>query len=88
MCEIVALIEVGVTPGSIVTPAVEPFQRIWAFEAKLLPVAVSGKSGEPAEMDVGEIILKTGSAGAAGAVVGHALKRFAAFIEPSPVARS
>ena len=51
--EMVALMDVEVPPGCIVTPSVEPFHRIWAFVAKLLPVAVSVKLAEPAAMDVG-----------------------------------
>ena len=46
-CEIVALMDVAVPPGNIVTPEVEPFQRIWAFEAKPLPIAVNVKSTGP-----------------------------------------
>jgi hypothetical protein len=86
VCEIVAWMDVDVPPDSIVTPAVEPFQRIWAFVMeKLLPVAVSIKSGEPAATDVGLIEVSTGVV-PPEAAVGQAFTRFAASIDPSPVA--
>lgn len=88
MCEIVALIDVAVPPGSIVTPAVEPFHRIWAFVAKPFPVAVSVKSGEPAVVDVGLIELNVGVDPAPVLILDHALTRFVASIVPSPVAWS
>jgi hypothetical protein len=80
--------DVDVPPDSIVTPAVDPFQRIWAFVAKLLPVAVSVKSTEPAVMDMGLIELSTGTVGADEVPLGHAFTRFAASIDPRPVAGS
>ena len=86
--EIVALIDVEVPPGCIVTPAVEPFQRIRAFVTKLLPVAVNIKSAEPAEMDVGLIELRVGVLPAEELIEDHAFTRFVASIVPSPVARS
>jgi hypothetical protein len=87
LCEIVAVIVMDVPPDSIVTPAVEPFQRIWAFVAKLLPVAVSVKSADPAEMDIGLIEVSVGVV-PPEAPVGQAFTRFVASIVPSPVARS
>jgi hypothetical protein len=84
--EIVACIEVDVPPGSIVTPDVEPFQRICAFVAKLLPVAVSVKLGEPAAVDVGLIELRVGVDPAEAVIVDQAFTRFVPSIEPSPVA--
>lgn len=86
VCEIVALIEVAVPPGSIVTPAVDPFQSIWAFVAKLLPVAVRVKSLEPAIVDGGLIELSMGVDPAPVLILVHALTRLVASIEPSPVA--
>jgi hypothetical protein len=82
----VALIEVAVPPTNIVTPAVEPFHRICAFAAKLLPVAVSVKSVEPAVVDVGLIELRMGVDPAPVLILDHALTRLVASIEPSPVA--
>ena len=87
LCEIVALMDVRVLPDSIVTPEVEPFQRIRAFVAKPLPFAVSIKSAEPAVIDVGLIEVRVG-VDPPEAAVGHALTRFAASIDPSPVAGS
>jgi hypothetical protein len=86
--EIIALIDVEVPPGCIVTPAVEPFQRIRAFVAKLLPVAVSVKLAEPDEMDVGEIELSVGVDPAEAVIEDQAATRFVASIVPSPVAWS
>jgi hypothetical protein len=85
--EIVALMEVDIPPDSIVMPAVEPFQRIWAFVAKLLPVAVSVKSDEGAKTNVGLIEVSVG-VDPPEVPVGHAFTRFAASIDPSPVPRS
>ena len=86
LCEIVALIDVAVPPDCIVTPEAEPFQSIWAFVAKLLPVAVSVKSAEPAAMDVGLIEIKVGVDPAPVLILDHALTRFVPSIVPSPVA--
>ena len=80
------MINVEVPLGSIVTPAVEPFQSIWAFVAKLLPVAVSVKLCEPAAMDVGLIELSVGVDPAEAVIVDQAFTRFVPSIEPSPVA--
>jgi hypothetical protein len=88
LCEIVALTDVDVPPGTIVTPEVEPFQRIWAFVVeKLLPVAVSVKSAEPAAMNVGLIEVSVGVVPPEGPV-GQAFTRLVTSIEPRPVARS
>jgi hypothetical protein len=78
--------DVAVPPVCIVTPDVEPFQSIWAFGAKLLPVAVNVKAGEPAVIVVGLIELRVGVDPAPVLILDHALTRFAASIEPSPVA--
>jgi hypothetical protein len=84
--EIVAVMDVDVPPGIIVMPAVEPFQRIWGFVVgKLFPVAVRMKSACPAVMDVGLIEVSVGVDPLA-APAGQALTRFAASIDPSPVA--
>ena len=77
-----------VPPDCIVMPAVEPFQRIWAFVAKLLPVAVNVKSAEPAFAEVGLIELKVGVLPAELLMEDHPLTRFVASIEPNPVAKS
>jgi len=82
------LIVVDVPPGCIVTPAVEPFQRIWALVTKLLPVAVSVKSADPDVMDVGLIELRVGVLPAEVLIEDHKFTRFVASIVPSPVARS
>jgi hypothetical protein len=84
----VALMVLDVPPASIVTPAVDPFQRIWALVAKLLPVAVRVKSAEPVEIEVGLIELSVGVVPAPAVIADHALTRMAASNEPSPVARS
>jgi hypothetical protein len=76
--EIVALIDVAVPPGCIMTPSVEPFQRICAFEAKLLPVAVRGNAAEPAEIDVGLIELSVGVCPAPVLMLDHAVTRLKA----------
>jgi len=83
-CEIVAVIVEAVPPGSIVTPSVEPFQRICAFVAKLLPVAVRVNAAEPAEIDVGLIELSVGI-DTPVLMFDQALTRLKALIEPSPV---
>jgi len=83
-CEIVALIDAAVPPVSIVTPSVEPFQRICAFVAKPLPVAVRGKAADPAEIDVGLIELSVG-VDTPVLMFDQALTRLKASIEPSPV---
>jgi len=89
LCEIVALIVMDVPPGSIVTPAVEPFQRIWGFVVeKLFPFAVSVKSADPDVMDVGLIELRVGVLPAEVLIEDHKFTRFVASIVPSPVARS
>ena len=75
-------------PDCIVTPSVDPFQRIWAFDAKLLPVAVRVKATEPAVTDVGLIELSVGVEPAPVLMLDHAFTRFVASIEPSPEARS
>ena len=67
------------------TPAVDAFQRIWAFVAKLLPVAVSVKLPAGADTDVGEIEISVGVL-PEGLVKGHALTRNIPSIVPSPVA--
>jgi len=82
--EIVALIEVAVPP-CIATPSVEPFQRICAFVAKLLPVAIRVNAAEPAEIDVGLIELSVGI-DTPVLMFDQALTRLKASIEPSPVA--
>jgi len=82
--EIVALIEVAVPP-CIATPSVEPFQRICAFVAKLLPVAVRVNAGEPAEIEGGLIELSVGVDPAPVLMLDQALTRLKASIEPSPV---
>jgi hypothetical protein len=84
--EIVALIVAAVPPGCIMTPSVEPFQRICAFEAKLLPVAVRVNATEPAEIDVGLIELSVGVDPAPVLMLDHAVTRLKASIEPKPVA--
>jgi hypothetical protein len=86
VCEIVAFMDVDVPPDSIVTPDVEPFQRIWALVAKLLPVAVSIKSADPDVMDVGLIELSVGVLPAEVLIEDHKFTRFVASIVPSPVA--
>jgi hypothetical protein len=78
--------DVAVPPGCIVTPEVEPFQSIWAFGEKPLPVAVNVKGAEPAVIVVGLIELRMGVDPAPVLIVDHALTRFVASIEPSPVA--
>ena len=80
-----ALMEVAVPRGCIVTPAVEPFQSIWAFAAKLLPVAVNVKASEPAEVNAGLIELNVGVEPPV-LVFDHAVTKLKASIEPSPVA--
>ena len=87
-CEIVALMDVAVPPDNIVSPEVEPFHKIWAFAAKPLPVAVSVKTAEPAAIVIGLIEVNVGVEPAAGVTLDHVLTRFAASIEPSPVAKS
>jgi hypothetical protein len=82
------LIEVDVPPDCIVTPAVEPFQRIWAFVTKLLPVAVSVKSAEPPVTEVGLIEFRVGVLPAGVLIEDHALTRFVPSIEPNPVTKS
>jgi hypothetical protein len=71
-------------PPNCVTPKVEPFQRIWAFVAKLLPVAISVKSGLPARTDVGAIEFRVGVLPEVLAE-DHALIKLAASMLPSPV---
>lgn len=83
--EIVALIDVAVPPACIVTPSVEPFQRICAFGAKLLPVAVKVNPAEPAEIKVGLIELSVGVDPAPVLMLDHAFTRLKALMEPSPV---
>ena len=83
--EIVALMDVAVPPACIVTPSVDPFQRICAFVAKLLPVDVRVNAGEPAEIDGGLIELRVGVDPAPVLMLDHALTRLKASIEPSPV---
>ena len=86
VCEIVAVMDVDIPPGSIVTPEVEPFQRIWALVAKLLPVAVSVKSVEPAVVNAGLIERSVGVLPAEVLIEDHKFTRFVASIVPSPVA--
>jgi hypothetical protein len=87
VCEIVAFMDVDVPPDSIVTPEVEPFQRIWGFVVeKLLPFAVSVKSADPDVMDVGLIELRDGVLPAEVLIEDHKFTRFVASIVPSPVA--
>lgn len=87
VCEIVALMDVDVPPDSIVTPEVEPFQRIWGFVVeKLLPFAVSVKSVEPAVVNAGLIELSVGVLPAEVLIEDHKFTRFVASIVPSPVA--
>ena len=87
LLEIVALIDVDVPPESIVTPEVEPFQRICALVAKFVPVAVNVNAGEPAGKVVGLIEDKKGVDPAAKQKLAQALTRIATSIDTKPVGR-
>ncbi len=80
------MIEVAVPPDCMVTPAVEPFHKIWAFVAKLFPVAVKVKSPDFAAFEVGLIEVSTGVDPAPALMLDHAVTRFIASIVPRPVA--
>ena len=81
----VAEIDVAVPPDIIVTPAVDPFQRICGFvREKLVPVAVNVKGPEPAVADVGLMEVSVGVEPVL--TLAHEVTKIFASIEPKPVA--
>jgi len=88
VCETVAVIVVVVPPGSIVTPNADPFQRICAFAAKLLPFAVRVKSADPAAAEVGLMEFSVGVEPDETWTEDHEFTMLVASKVPSPVAMS
>ena len=77
---------VELPPGSVVTPRADPFHNICAFEAKLLPVAVSVKPVDPAETEFGAMETNVGVPPDETAIDDHAFTRLKPSMDPSPVA--